>query len=148
MEGVEVTASKPLRSRSPLTFHEERVLDALQYLPAEFEVEVGKRLQFREEEISYEPDFIVRRQDGRQVVLEVKSAQSLSMSNLSRLTRISHLIQQTGKGFLVIVLGPEFERSSIQDLNEFHGLHVRTVGTDREILSATLGEFEHLPKRE
>ena len=133
------------RSSALLSTHEEKVLSALQNLPSQYKVVSSPRLKFPTEQVSYEPDFVVQREDGSRLVVEVKSQHSLSMNNLSQLTRISALIRKEGQGFVVMVFGPTEEWSPTWKLDEFNELHVRTVMNKEDIVRQTLQEFNELP---
>ncbi len=132
------------RPKHPLGFYEEKVLEAFKELPTQFTIEANARLPLPGGEINYEPDFVIQRHDGQQLLVEVKSVQSLSISNLSRLTRISELIRKAGKGFVVLALDPGFGRPAKRNIEAFKKLHIHNVKTNSEIVDATLEEFKEL----
>lgn len=89
-----------------LTASERAVLGALEKLPSDYEVLVSPRNLSTQNETAtswYEPDFVVTAPDGRRVIIEVKSSQSLSLSNMAKLAHISRSAEARGDKFVVLV---------------------------------------------
>lgn len=134
------------RLRMPLSFAEERVLRALETLPPEYQITMGTRFQFPSWQpegfpISYEPDFEITDFEGRRIVVEAKSAASLSLANLSRFVKISEMIRATGRGFLLLVWGENHPGFRTSALPEFMTLNIRDVQTDSDVMQAVRSEF-------
>lgn len=132
--------------RSLLSQSEESILRALHQLPANFHVSSGERVQVAPSDTvsvarTYLPDFVIKNEDGQQVVVEVKSAQSLTMVNLSRFLAIDKQLREEGQRFLLLVPEPKTRQPEVSDIEGFQDLHIYSVSNDTEVINAVLSEF-------
>jgi hypothetical protein len=139
---TEITFQRPSR---PLSSAEAIVMNAFRDLPAGFELVSNSKLHSDDGLIAFVPDFIVRSSDGSQLVIEVKSPASLSMINLEKLRRIGRMLNISGKKFLVIVVGSEFDGAYVKQSVASEPLNIQWATKPADILRATLKEFDRRP---
>lgn len=102
---------------------EQEVLRALQALPPGYRTtRDAECLTIRRGNIaySYETDFVVHDPAGRRLFVEVKTASSLSWSNLAKLVEIKREATNAGSALLVIVPGGQAEewRRFVSEFND------------------------------
>jgi hypothetical protein len=146
MEGINMTDQESRDKRSLLSRSEELIFRALHQLPADFHVSSGERLQVppseaRSSGLTYLPDFVIKKEDGQQVVVEVKSAQSLTMVNLSRFLAIDKQLREDGQKFVLLVPDAKTGQAATNQTQDFQDLHIYSVSNDSEVINAVLSEF-------
>lgn len=134
---------------------EVAVLEELRKLPKDYTVVVHPAAEQQDDRGRYIPDFSVSDSSGRQLLLEVKSPQSLSWSNMAKLSSISLNAHAHGRGFMVLVLDPDASsRANHSKLlqNRLKGhfenlkvLVVGEVGQLRKAVGDALNELPHIP---
>jgi len=132
---------------SLLNRSEEQVLGALLRLPTGYQVSSGERLQVPSSATgsvsrTYLSDFVISKDGRQQVVVEVKSPQSLTMVNLSRLRAIDKHLREAGKKFVLLVPTSQADTAALDEMQEFAELRVYPVSNDAEIISAVMSEFD------
>ena len=132
---------------SLLNRSEEEVLQALQGLPPTYQVSFGERLQLPPNETggigrTYLPDFVIEMDGGQQVVVEVKSPQSLTMVNLSRFLAIDKQLREAGKKFLLLVPDTQTGQKTMNETENFDDLHIYSFSNEAEIIDAVIKEFD------
>lgn len=132
---------------SLLSRSEEQVLGALLRLPTGYSVSTGERVQLPSGAAggvsrTYVSDFVISKDGRQQVVVEVKSPQSLTLLNLSRLRVINKQLREHGKKFVLLVPQSRADTAAWDELQEFADLHVHPVSNDAEIISAVMSEFD------
>jgi len=89
---------------------ERKVLDALHGLPDGYNVAyrpAGMTIESEDLAERYEPDIVVSDPEGRTVLVEVKSPQSMSWSNMANFVQIDRSARNAGTSFLVLVPEPQ-----------------------------------------
>ena len=138
------------RPGMPMTASESLVLNALSRLPDAYQVMVSPpRFSIAESwgenrSITYEPDFEIVDQNGRRLVVEVKSASALSLPNMVRFVEIAKAIEASDAAFLVLVWGGERSKSRVKNQPEFSNLHIRYANSPSEVVRAIENEFAQL----
>lgn len=144
-------ASEP--ANALMSSAEVAVLEELRKLPSDYTVKVQPTTEQQDDSGRYIPDFLVSDSSGRRLLLEVKSPQSLSWSNMAKLSSISHHARALGKGFLVLVLEPDASsRASYSKLldkrlrGHFENLKVYVVGETGQLQKVVGDALNELPK--
>lgn len=143
------------RAGRSMTPSESEVADALAALPDTYQVTISpQRFQFPESWEnnrlnSYEPDFEVVNETGKRLIVEVKSVNALSLSNMVRFVEIAKAIRQTsGAAFLILVTGAERSSARLRQYPEFAKLHVRYASAPSEVVREIRAEFSELQNLE
>lgn len=131
---------------------EVAVFEELRKLPKDYTVVVHPAAE-QHDTGRYIPDFSVSDSSGRQLLLEVKSPQSLSWSNMAKLSSISLNAHAHGRGFMVLVLDPDASsRANHSKLlqnrlkGHFENLKVLVVGEVGQLRKAVGDALNELPK--
>jgi len=135
------------RMRGPMSGIELKVEKALESLPQSLHVTLGgERIPYTSQgnSLRYEPDFVVRNDSGQTVVIEVKSPDALSLTNMVRFLDISTGVELLPQhAFLVLIWGAVDERSKrVAFKSEFSELLIRFVTTDSEVIRYVTEAFD------
>lgn len=118
---------------------EQSVLDALRQLPSGYVVkDHPEQLNFDMDNVtySYEPDFVIADPEGRRLIIEVKSNQSLSLANMATLAAISRHATHQDMSFLVLVADASPTRVANQTLSQFDNLHISYINRPSDAIPA------------
>lgn len=133
--------------RSLMSRSEEQIMTALSQLPPNYLVSTGESLRVAPNAAgavgrTYSPDFVIKTQNGQEVVVEVKSPQSLTMVNLSRFAAIDKQLRAEGNKFLVLVPDNKSKAGVLDGLGDFQELNIQSFSNASQIIDAVLSEFD------
>lgn len=128
---------------------ESEIFQFLGQLPPVYSVSAEKPLLLVEGDsdgaFRYQPDFEVRRTDGRYVLIEVKSEYAMSLSNMVRFSEIDKVVRKnSGAGFLILIAGSQGFMPKFIERPEFQHLHVVYAKSPTQVIRAVEKEFEGL----